>query len=125
MKRILAPGTSAQGVTLKRYRFPHFAAGLGLLASVSLCKYVVAGYYYRYLVYVHLTRGRHKTEKYEEGVMQVTAETFTTWTNEVPEKVMNRSDCKNEVRTDPAAFCAMWYINEARYLWEKPRKMKG
>lgn len=59
---------------------------------------------------------RHKKRTYVESVRHVTAETFQKWSNNVAESVVNNDGAEQEVLKLPALFCAIRYINDAKYF---------
>lgn len=66
-----------------------------LFSALIVNRRDIVGYYYRFLVYTDPVDGHHNMKKYGEGVMQVTAETFWKWANELPENLKgSRGLCK-------------------------------
>lgn len=86
MEMLLALNTSAQGLTVKKSTIPHLRSGLGVFACRAIGKEEMVGHYYGSLVYSDLIKDRHKTKTYGEGMLQVTADIFKTWANELAEK---------------------------------------
>lgn len=76
---------------------------------------------YGILIRVSCLRGRKlraaKDKKDREGVIWVTAEKVSRLTNELPQKVTDKGGIYHKAWTVSTLFCAMQYINDARYLF--------
>lgn len=87
-------------------------------------------YYYCSLVYASLAQERHKTNKYGERVVQMTAETFQRLANELSKMVVEKDVIEHNVSKAAVLFCSTLYINDARHFpgetileterWKKP-----
>lgn len=67
---------SAQGIKVEKPTTPCPGCRIGLFVSLTIGKGEMIGYYYGFMVYASLIMDRHKTEAYQESMMQVTADTF-------------------------------------------------
>lgn len=91
---LLALDRSGRGIMVKKPAIPRCKSGLHLFASRTFRKGKVVGNYCSFLVYANLTGEWHKTKMYAESVMQVTAEAFRNWANELLENCMDRNEIK-------------------------------
>ena len=92
-------------------------AGNGLFATRAFAERELVGYFYGTLVYEDLsTASGHRPSVYGEGSMAVPVKEFQKWCLQLR---MTGPD-GNPIWIYPAPFCAMRYINDARYLVGEP-----
>lgn len=68
------------------------------------------------LNYANLSKERHNTKTYGDGMMQAYAGMCQKSGNEVPAKVMGKNGIEHKLWIVLAPSCAMEYANDARYL---------
>lgn len=76
----------------------------------------VVGYYFGSLLYANLNKERETTNIYRQGLLQVTAETFQWWSNELPEMLIKRNGIEHEIQIVSALVCAMQCTSQSSYL---------
>lgn len=112
----LALDTSAQALSVRKSTIPPPGSGLEAFANGAFGNVEMVGHYHGSLVHSDLTKERHKMQTYEEGLSQVTADIFKMWGNELAERMTDSDGNEHKVWIVPAPFCAMQYVNDARYL---------
>lgn len=70
-------------------------SGLGLFAAWAIGKRRVVACYYGSMGCVSLTKTQHREKTYGDGLIQMTAETFSQRANELPAQVMDKGNEQN------------------------------
>lgn len=109
---------SAHSLKVTKLKIPLADSWSGLVATRGFGKEDRPDFYYESLVCADLIRERHKTKKYEESMMKVTAETFAKWAKELLRKVTNKHGADHKTPIIHCAFSAMRYFSFFKYLPE-------
>ena len=103
------------GVRIKPSNIKHPKVGLGVFAKKAYSKGDIIGYYYGALVYGDIGEDHRSRRKYGSGMMAVSSADYLKWALRVNHQFR---DSRNKMHIGyicPGPFCAMRFINDARY----------